>query len=353
MVNVGQNIAGQYDINTLFTATSQPDWKFTAKTTLSEKIFRIANTIIFGFAIYSLYPLVTRSATWIHYTAIVLALRKVVSVVLGYAAFPALFYNSSVTRELVQVSNLQRDGYLLRHVSLEKSGARYTGLIITHASVKDNGNWVINALGNAQVPENHIEELARENFSRNCSTLLINPTKIPTRYELGASFEAGLQFLEKQRVINHIILKGFSIGSGMISEAIQQHDFAEGKSRGIRYLVISDRAFSYLSQVAAKLITIFAKVAFFLSGMDLNVIEGSKKLAHERIQEIVIQNTSSNPMGTDGVIPNDCSLAYQLRKQNLLNHKVIVESTQIEHNSALPQSIEDSVESHIRAFLAT
>jgi hypothetical protein len=172
----------------------------------------------------------------------------------------------------------------------------------------------------------------------------------PTRYQLGAGFEAGLQLLEREIGATQIVMHGLSLGGGMMAEAILNHDFTEGMNRDIRYLSISDRTFSRLSSIAAHVVGAFVKPLFFVSGTELDGLGAAKKLSELGIRQVIIQHNSLNADGSDWVIPDSKSLAYKLHAEKGLQNKVFLESPGIDHNGPLPFDIQASLSKEINSF---
>ena len=212
---------------------------------------------------------------------------------------------------------------------------------------------MILALGNGMSAEDCLEYAYKET-KNDLNVLVINGPSVgssargpffsqPTRYQLGAGFEAALQYLEENGA-KKIIMKGLSLGGGMMAEGVLQHDFAAGKEKGIKYLAISDRTFTRLSSTAASLIGMFVYPAFWLSGAELNGVAGGKKLSREKIQHIVI----NNPNG-DGVIKAQVALSRELKSED---HKLIVENSKMFHNGCLPALAREQVVNKISEFTA-
>jgi len=218
----------------------------------------------------------------------------------------------------------------------------------------------------------------------------------PTRYQMGAGFEAGMQYVEKAIQAKKIILYGFSLGGGMMGEAIIQHDFTQGIQAGVQYLCISDRTFSKLSTEAkalaewvilqgaqmtlrgvfvltgmepeeneeilklkeeaqalvrgvSKVVGVFVSAAFLLTGLDLEVVAAAKKLTEKNIQHVVIQHRCDEEEGTDGVILDRASLAFSL--QNKQENQLFLTSPELRHNSPLPIDIQNALSEKVSQFL--
>lgn len=349
----------------------ETDWlsvsKYEAETDTLDKVSRVMNNLAFGAAIYGFYSFTTGGTGIIDYASYLsmgLAARKIASTTIGYLVYPAAitsfpccgkgYLEKQGKREIL---NLEDENFIVRKIALYKSGTKYDAVLITHQDTIVNGNWTINALGNGMTMECFISGVAKENFRNKCNTLLINGPSVshsggwPTRYQMGAGFEVGLKFLEREVRATHIIMHGFSLGSGMIGEAILTHDFTEGMKKDIRYLSISDRSFSRLSSIAAALVGKIVKPIFYLTGTELDGVGAALKLSQLGIRQIVIQHRSKDGTGSDHVIPDNCSLAYELHKDSTFENKIFLESESITHNGLLPRNIEESLKHEIQEFI--
>lgn len=359
-------------------STIKPKWlclsKFEAETTAADKVNRVANNLVFGAAVYGIYSLATMSTGLLAYASYIsmgFAVRKIISAIIGHLVYPAARtsfpycggdYITAYGNRAIRV--LKNENFIVKKISLYKSGTKYDAFLVGHQDTIKNGNWTINALGNGMVAEFSISKLAKNNFANKCNTLLVNGPSVsessgwPTRYQMGAGFEAGIRFLEQKVKATHIIMHGLSLGGGMMGEAILNHDFTGGMRKGIRYLSITDRSFSRLSTIAAALVDQIAKVGrvvkkiFYITGTELDGIAAARKLSQLGIKQIIIQHTSEDGAGSDKVILDRTSLAYELHKDPTLKDKIFLESELIRHNDSLPEDIEKGLRYQIHEFIA-
>lgn len=344
---------------------AQQPWEtlttFHATTTFSEKVWRIVNNALFSAAAYSVYALTSGNVKNIpriaYYIAIALAARKIASAIIGYCVYFAIYKPQAQlqAQEEVETQDLVRLGYSVQRISLNKSGVDYKAMIISHPNTVSNGKWSIHALGNNMAMEDVISMIARDNFPRGCNTLLINGPAVgksfleklwvfPTRYQFGAGFEAGLQCLEKIMQATHIAMQGLSLGNGMMSEGILQHDFKIGK---VAYLLISDRTFSRLSDIARVFATIIATFLCYLTGAELDGVAAAKEWTALGLPQIIIQH-GIGP-GTDYIIPDDVGLAKEFPADNHKDKRLLL-SPDIRHNGALPGPIKTELNGHLDNF---
>ncbi len=348
----------------------EPKWlsqsTFEAETSTSEKISRVVNILIFGASLYAPYRYMTSGTgllAYASYLSLGFSVRKLISTALGYIVFPAAFKSLPFLRDKVimrgkaEIQSIEELGFIVRNISICKSGTCYDGVLITHKETILNGKWTIHALGNDSVMEYRIVQIAKRNFAYMSNTLLINGPGVcksggcPTRYQMGAGFEAGIRYLEQQIKATHIIMNGHSLGGGMMGEAILSHDFSKGMKDNIRYLSIVDRSFSRLSTISGALEGKIVKSIFHLTGAELDGIGAAQKLSHLGIKQIIIQHISGSGTGHDGKIPDSVSLAYELHQNKSLQSKIYLEAESIMHSLPLPNDIEENLKNLIEEFL--
>lgn len=353
------------DISTQSEAVN-PRWlaikNFKGEKTAQESLSALAEigAVLGGlYSVYASYMGESGMMAHISYLSMGWISRKIASATIGKLIYPATSFNSSelIKIEVEQIQELRRGNFTLTKLCLSKVGLSYDAALITHPETIQNGRWTINALGNMMTMENSISHYAKKNFAHHCSTLLVNGPNIgrsvalATRYGMGAGFNLGIEFLEKEVQATHIIMEGFSLGGGMMAEAILNHDFSTGLAEGIRYLSITDRSFSNLSSIAAKLKGPIVMPAFYVSGFELDGVEAARKLSQLAIKQIIIQHCSSTGEGSDGVIPDSVSLASEVHKDRTLIDKIFLESRQISHYDELPLAIKNKLKHSLQEFL--
>ncbi len=398
---------------------------FHTHTSLLDKAGNVAQIGIFALSSYALYAYMTGGTGLLvkaSYVSLGLTIRKVTATAIGVLACPAtIACHPILNKEVIalgnaQIAALKSKNYIVKHITLHKSGTKFDAYEISRQDLNTNGKWNIHALGNSMAMEDILEEFATLDSKDNANSLFINGPAVskskgwPTRYQMGAAFETGITYLEQQAKATHIIMRGFSLGGGMLAEAILQHDFTEGMKKGIKYLSISDRTFSRLSTVAdpfikpiasnigdalgngleylggrfgrfagsymgrarsyaEKLGELTGKVSgFVVKGIgnhinkivtplckivdaELDGVKAARKLSQLHIRHIIIQHSSTGINGTDGVIPTTASLAYALHKELALSDKVFLESPQIHHIMPYPNEIQTALTEQIRDFL--
>jgi hypothetical protein len=105
------------------------------------------------------------------------------------------------------------------------------------------------------------------------------------------------------------VLSGFSMGAGMISQAVQTHEF----KKTISYLVIRQMSYSSLAEAANALVS--KKANGFISkfiqsaNCDLDSVTASSKLEELQIPEVIIQAKEGDKM-----IKDEVSLASRIKQ---------------------------------------
>ncbi len=338
-----------------------PNWlsieKYEAEATTEDKVSRVVNYLVFAAGSYGFY-LYQTDGIGLSCLPLALSLRKMASATIGFLVYPVTL--NSIQLNMQELGKEAKDklnemDFIVKKITLKKSGTNYAALLVTHPDTVQNGNWIINALGNCGAYEYLMTLYAVRNYNRNCNTLIVNGPAVgesggwPTRYQMGACFEAGIRFLEEEVKATHIIMHGLSLGGGMMGEAILQHDF----SKKIQYLSISDRTFSRLSSIVGALFSKMVVPLMYLSGSELDGIEAARKLTRLNIQHIIVQHVSEDDEDTDGVIPDQVSLAYELHQEPECDNRIFLESNEIEHGEPHPSHIKEQLDQRIQQFLAT
>jgi CHLPS protein DUF818 len=336
--------------------------EFTAKTTLFESILRLVNNLIFVGAGATVALLVCRKIQLLPpgvaygaYFTVALAVRKIFATVIGYIAYPATTDSSRYRQELISEERntlraLRKEGYIAEKIKLHKSGVIYDVTLVAHKDKINNGKWSIHALGNAAAIE--LQEVLYDIPKRNCTlganTLLINgpavvrSTGFPTPYQMGAGFEAGLQYLSQEVKATRIAFHGLSLGGAMMSKAVLMHQF----DSKIRYFGVFDRTFSRLSDFAYELAGSIGQVFVLMVGAQLNTVSGVEKLRQLGIPHMIIQHTSHKNQGTDGTIPDRISLAANFK--NSTSNQLLL-SQEIKH-FGLPVDIKNQRDERLMNF---
>jgi hypothetical protein len=283
--------------------------------------------------------------------------RKVLAVVVGHIVYPAaivsrftnvLGYTNKWRTEAFD--KLTAEGYIVKRLTLKKSGVSYDAFLIGKRENIRSGKWSLKAFGNGFIAEYSLYDAAKYNSEKfGVNILVVNGPSVgssggwPTAYQMGAAQEAGMQYLEKVVKGKEIILQGHSLGGGAIGKAVLSHDFSMAKKNGIRYLAISDRTFDKLSNVAGSLYFRLANPILRFLGMELDSLRAAKKLKKEGIHHIVTQRSDYDvdenrafrrKFVCDGVIPGEASLPEGLESANLLDpkHTTLLHSPFISHN---------------------
>lgn len=227
-----------------------------------------------------------------------------------------------------EAARLTAEGYVVRHLTLEKNGIPYSGLLLGHPDTLQNGKWILQACGNATT----IEQTAQiiEPYSRiGYNLLLINGPGVGRSDGLaiprtiGEAQEVGISFLESAIEAQKIVIAGLSLGGAAIGEAIDQHTF---NTEARDYLVIRQMTFGRVSDVAGNVFTrvptehqgcvtaalsVLASPLVHLLGCEMNNLDSSRKLLDLQIPEVVFQG------GQDNIIPESVNLGHNLRANHI------------------------------------
>ena len=77
-------------------------------------------------------------------------------------------------KRVKMAEHLSKKGLIIRHVCLEKNGAKLSGLIIAHPDHIQNGKWVLQACGNIQPIEQGTDLVAECYHKEKYNVLLVN-----------------------------------------------------------------------------------------------------------------------------------------------------------------------------------
>lgn len=370
---------------------------FYAESSTREKIMHYFNIAMFAGAFAAaVYSLKSRSISRLSWIPLIYAARKIAAVAIGYLCHAATLCWIKDKDRVGEVDKLKYcENVDVKRITLNKSGVNYDAYLLINPKA-DNCKWTLFAgHGGFVIDEDMMHvvdnfDCVSLNYKHNLSEyhcdankwhrvpgreltnyLIVNGPTVgrsqgrPTPYQNGAAFEAGLQFLEKEIQATHIIMKGHCFGNGALAGAILQHDFEKAQNARlesgnpkINYLLISDRTFSRLSDIASEMVSFnvtlisgLVKVAFFLLGIELNCVEASKKLSQKEIKQIIIQHDAD-----DGTISANVGLAQNLIKEKILDNKIFLQSDEIGHLpdyrvTGLPKQIQKDIHENIQAFL--
>lgn len=287
--------------------------------------------------------------SWGAYTT----LRYVIQRIVMLPLFPAqsrivksFFAPFAQTRNLdaerIRLSKLlDRQERIVRDVSLEKNGVRYSGLLIGHKNTINNGKWALQATGNLEPIEHAVPNLYSiyEGFEFNM--LLINGPSVgrsegqATPESMGDAQDVGISFMETALKAKQIVIAGRSLGGAAIGQAILKHEFKSD----VKYLVVRQMTFDCVSNICSKIIAkkfpslewLVAKIIQW-SGCEMDSVAASKKLQSLGIKEVIVQASHrqlqagelprSADFQTDGPIVANASLGYALVQEEITVNKV-------------------------------
>ena len=222
---------------------------------------------------------------------------------------------------------LQAQGFVVRHLTLEKNNVNYSALLIGHSSQIDNGRWILQATGNESPIEKWAVTFATQYRKAGYNLLLVNGPGVgrsegpATPKSIGDAQEIGLQFLETKIDAKKMIIAGYSLGGAAIGMAILNHAFQTAERD---YLVIRqmtfDRTssiFKHYAHVIFPAVKPIIKSLVHWAGCEMDSVAASKKLEELEIPEVIIQAGDEEAFAHDGMIPTKSTLAYRLFKENI------------------------------------
>jgi len=250
---------------------------------------------------------------------------------------------------------LEKEGYEVKGVALERDGISYQGFLVTkNGSALNQDRWAIQAVGVTGYAQKRIFSMGKAYGERGFNLLIVNPPGVgksegkTTGKTLGQAQETGVRFLEHIGA-KKIILAGFSMGGGMMGSAIMQHRFRDD----IAYLGLFQMTFSTLSKAAAGLIHGGIKgfsrmiplgpIPSYLGGaivglgvrslgMEMDSVSAVQKLTESNIPVIVVQKSTQRSgwtqfkdveFASDWIISKKASLGSGLQKDLKVNRHLI------------------------------
>ena len=239
---------------------------------------------------------------------------------------------------------LVSQGYIVRHVVLEKDQNRYSGLLIGHKNTISNGKWALQATGNFEPIEHSVVDFANIYHGVNCNLLMVNgpgvgrSEGIAVPKTMGEAQEVGISFLEESVKAKKLIIAGRSLGSVAVGEAVLQHSFKEN----IQYTVLRQMSFDSVSNIAKKIIgSSFPKLKNIAeklvkwTGCEIDSLKASRRLQELGVTEVVVQASDKVNgqivIADDGVIPAKASLARRLAKTKVTKNKILYCLGKVDH----------------------
>ena len=238
-------------------------------------------------------------------------------------------------------------GSIIRHIKLVKDGISYSGLLMGSPGTIENGKWVLQATGNAQ-PIEYSESYFHDYQSTGYNLLMVNGPGVgrsegtATAESLGHPQEIALTYLEQVIQATRIVLSGFSLGAGAISQAIKEHDF---QFETTKYLVIQQMTFDSTANVAHKFLSHrntcctsclapIARCIIQWTGLNVDNTDASRRLLELEIPEVIIQAGNSVGFQHDGVIPAEATHARTVLQEQMVAHKYIYRIPNASHNES-------------------
>ncbi len=264
------------------------------------------------------------------------------------------------------IHSLKEQGFVVRHVVLEKNGIRYSGLLMGHRSTIDNGKWALQATGNREPIEHSAKIMAHTYKVMGCNVLMVNGPSVGAsegradETTLGDAQDIALSFLETAVKAKKIVIAGRSLGGLATSLAIIKHSFRED----VQYLVVRQMTFDRASNVCGKIVKEilgwkgFGKLVKWIvkrCGPEMDSIEASRKLSSLRIKEVIVQATkqlatdevpAKEQFVKDKVLPAKTTLGYRLVKEGVVEGKVFLQLGEVSHMTHKAITAPDEIIKH-------
>ncbi len=338
---------------------------FEAETTFKEKAIRTSRRLLAAVCpfscLYAIYSFSSGPVGWLAYASLIPALltaKKALEVATGCLIYPMArnSFSTCFQRRVCVYQNrfvyqMHEKGYNVERMTLEKSGACYSAFLVTQTDFPENV-WTVHDFAATVFFEENRRLFVKQDIDFWTNALIVSGPTVgessgtPTRFQMGAGIEAGMQFLEKDKKATHIILHGIYHGGGAVAEAVLQHNFPSSLST--RYLVISECAYSRLTDVIGSACGPLVKAPCKWLGHELDGVAAAKKLSELGITQIVIQH--GEDQRCDCFVPKEVSLASEVAS---LPHKIVIAAEEESPSGRRSQAVDKQIRILIAAFLLT
>ena len=250
------------------------------------------------------------------------------------SSFVKLFYKNfrpsfsdRMRQQLSEDSDIHEK--IVRHVVLERNGVKYSGTLITDPITIHNGNWLLQATGNAALVENHAYGLLTNPSLSSYNFLLINNPNVGRSLgsfsveTMGQAQELGIRFLETAVRAKNIMLSGFSLGGGAIGQAIMQHKFRKDINYTVNMQMTFDKSHRVVTkQIKQKWLRRVVKSIVRWTGQEIDTLPACRKLQSLNIPLIITQRgklrSDEKALRVipeyDKIISPSATLAYRVQK---------------------------------------
>ena len=223
--------------------------------------------------------------------------------------------------------------FIVRHVTLEKDGTKFSGILLAKPETINNGKWVLQVGGNCATAEGD-SYLSQPYQEAGYNTLLVNnpgvgrSEGIATPETIRQCQNTAIAYLKTALKAHRIVLAGYSLGGGGIGQAIEQYDFENSQTD---FLVVRQMTFARASEMAGEVVSFlpecFSSCVAHWTDCEMDNVKSSEILSKHNIREIIIQGDR------DIVIPLEYSLlqgvtASENRKTHILED--------VGHNDSYP-----------------
>jgi len=312
-------------------------------------VYELTFYIVQRLVMLPLFPLQSRLVQFV--SAAIERVARYFEIVESNELFPGFSRRQLDDVRRLQGKRLTKAGYICRSVSFEKDGVIYGGMLVGKPETIENGQWVLQATGNAEPIEHSIDEFCKCYSNCHFNVLMVNGPNVglgrgvASPKTMGEAQELGLSFLETAMKAKKIVMAGRSLGGAAVGQAILQHTFRDN----IDYMVIRQMSFDRVSNICAKVVAgrrhrfgALIKWVIRQAGLEMDSVAASKKLQKLGIREIIVQRSGASPQKpipnlsdfqTDGPIPARASLGYRLVKEGVTENKDFICVPWIRHMS--------------------
>lgn len=277
--------------------------------------------------------------------------------------------NNSIELRQPLEENKSNNYFVPKRICILVDGEKIDAWILGRKKTLNNRRWTLYSNGNAGTIENTLafgcKELVKQMDHLESNLLFYNYQGVggsegrATRNGIINAHKAMLQFLEDEILgigANVIIQDGWSLGGGVLGEAMKTHSPKDG----IKYLCIQRMCFSKLSRVPKPL---FGKLIRFFA-WEIETLSSAEILEQKNIVQIIIQKGRVHELHAviehDRVISGQASLAFELQNKawNLkkfilisCNHFNVYEVSSIDPESRLVFATDEEKETQFKRLI--
>ncbi len=265
-------------------------------------------------------------------------------------------------------------GWKLKRITIQVNGRDIDGVIMVRRDTAHNGRWMVVSEGRQGYWERKVQDRGLQGLleANQSNAIILNYAGVgrsvgpTTRANLVEGCKAAFAFVEEKLQATHVIGYGYSMGGGVMSEAMAK---LPSPSNGVTRVALFDRTFCRLTKATARYASkglgrvLGPVVRFVVShlfkglGWELRTSRACKRLTGRRV---VLQTTSesiADILGVrvrihrnDGIIHRNDTLAARLVQNPTQRDGIVVLGITENHNAPLGDAI---VAMHTNGLLLT